>query len=123
MALQAGEPRRPQRAFRPQVLVAVNAVEIRHLSDLDGPVSLGLSLMAGGADFGGRLEAVDTGGVTHHALDLLPLGVYLVAGGLRHLGPDGVSTFVTGGAPLRGYLRVLAYALRMSEREDDHLTC
>lgn len=122
MALQAGEPRRPQRAFRPQVLVAVNAVEICHLSDLDGPVSLGLSLMAGGADFDGRLEAVDTGGVTHHALDLLPLRVHLVAGGLGDLPPGRVSAFMAGGAPCRRDLCVLTHALWTPDREDDHLT-
>src|SRR3989304_1511686 len=60
MAAQTGLPRRPERTVQPQELVAVHAVELRHLRDLDGARPDGLCLVTLGADRGRRLDAAKT---------------------------------------------------------------
>src|SRR3972149_4235703 len=97
MAPQTGLPRRPERTVQPQELVTVHAVELRHLRDLDGARPDGLCLVTLGADRGRRLDAVHRLRVAEDALDLSPLRVHLVPGGLRHLPPAGIAAGMAGG--------------------------
>src|SRR3990172_7188856 len=117
MAAQTGLPRRPERTVQPQELVAVHAVELRHMRDLDGARPDGLCLVTLGADRGRRLDAVHRLRVAEDALDLSPLRVHLVPGGLRHLPPAGIAAGVTGAAALPRHHGVAAPAASMMWQE------